>query len=236
MANPTTSTATAAAKATVTTNTISAAALAANRANAKKSTGPTTETGRAKSAANSLRHGLTAATPNFLNPEDQADFERLKQKLQQECLPATELEHQAFLRYAFSTYQAQRAQRLEADMQDRWLDDPDHPTHFHQMERFIKLTALLERRADKALHELRKLQRDRLATLHLHNELYLLEKQVPIPATLPTADLLKGHYRDISPALLALLTLSYTPEVQEMLNSPFTTDPLDSNPKAGPTK
>jgi hypothetical protein len=219
METPTISNATAAAKAPVTKKSITDAALAANRQNSQKSTGPKTEQGREKSSANSLRHGLTAASPTFLNPEAQADFERLKQQLSQECLPTTALEQQAFDRYAFSTYQAQRAQRLEADTQDRWIENPDHPEYFQQMERFIKLTALLERRADKALNELRKLQRDRLAALHIHNELYLLNKKVDLPATLPAADMLKGHYRDISPGMLAMLTLSYTPEVRDILNN-----------------
>jgi hypothetical protein len=221
MANTTTTASnhSAAAPAAAFKKTMTDAAMAANRANAKKSTGPATAPGRAKAASNSLRHGLTAASPTFLNSEAQADFERLKQQLAQECLPSTEVERQAFNRYAFSTYQAQRAQRLEADTLDRWMENPDHPTYFQQMERFSKLTALLERRADKALNELRKLQRDRLAALHIHNELYMLNKQVDLPATLPTSDMLKGHYRDISPGTLAMLTLSYTPEVRDILKN-----------------
>ncbi|MBM3762905.1 MAG: hypothetical protein FJW36_21980 [Acidobacteria bacterium] len=38
--------------------TMSEAALAANRANALKSTGPRTEKGKLKAASNSLKHGL----------------------------------------------------------------------------------------------------------------------------------------------------------------------------------
>jgi hypothetical protein len=40
-------------------STLSEAQLAANRANAKLSTGPTSPTGRAKSSRNNFRHGLT---------------------------------------------------------------------------------------------------------------------------------------------------------------------------------
>lgn len=40
--------------------------IAANRANAKKSTGPRTATGRSKSSRNALRHGLSA--PRRLDP------------------------------------------------------------------------------------------------------------------------------------------------------------------------
>ena len=36
--------------------------LAANRANAQRSTGPTSEDGRKRSSQNALRHGITAQT------------------------------------------------------------------------------------------------------------------------------------------------------------------------------
>jgi len=66
--------------------------------------------------------------------DNQTQFNILRQNLFQQCLPEGEMETQTFERYAFSMF---------------------------QMERMIKLTALLERRADKALSELGKLQRDR---------------------------------------------------------------------------
>ncbi|MBM3762109.1 MAG: hypothetical protein FJW36_17905, partial [Acidobacteria bacterium] len=48
------------------TKTMSGAALAANRANALKSTGPRTEKGKLKAASNSLKHGLYSLK-NFEN-------------------------------------------------------------------------------------------------------------------------------------------------------------------------
>lgn len=204
--------------ATATKKTLSQAALAANQQNAQKSTGPRTAEGRAKSASNSLRHGLTASSEIYLNPEDQADYETLKTRLEKECLPASELEHQTFLRYAFATYQSQRAQRLEAAAQDRWVDDPDNHQLFLHMERLTKLTGLLERRADKALAELRKLQADRLATLHLHNEQYTLETKTDIPATYPSGEILKRHYATQGPSYLSTIAMNFRPEVKAILD------------------
>lgn len=51
----------------------------ANRLNAEKSTGPTTEDGKAKSAANSIKHGLLAKTKLLSSekPEDYSDHRNL---------------------------------------------------------------------------------------------------------------------------------------------------------------
>lgn len=54
---------------------ISEAQLTANRANAQLSTGPVTDKGKAKSAQNSLKHGLTSATV-LLPTDNLAEYER----------------------------------------------------------------------------------------------------------------------------------------------------------------
>ncbi|MGA2497773.1 MAG: hypothetical protein ABSH20_08535, partial [Tepidisphaeraceae bacterium] len=46
---------------------------AANRLNAQKSTGPRTAAGKAKSALNALKHGLTSQSP-LLPTENPADY------------------------------------------------------------------------------------------------------------------------------------------------------------------
>ncbi|MGA2498005.1 MAG: hypothetical protein ABSH20_09700, partial [Tepidisphaeraceae bacterium] len=56
-----------------TTDSASAARTAANRLNALKSTGPRTAAGKAKSALNALKHGLTAQSP-LLPTENPADY------------------------------------------------------------------------------------------------------------------------------------------------------------------
>ena len=67
---------------------ISEARLAANRANARKSTGPTSPEGKAISSKNRLSFGFNSAMP-CMNDEDPEEFERLRAELHNEHRPAT---------------------------------------------------------------------------------------------------------------------------------------------------
>jgi hypothetical protein len=64
---------------------------AANRANAKRSTGPRTESGKAKSRKNAFKHGLTAQVI-VIEGEDPKEFEKLRAKLEEGFKPRTALE------------------------------------------------------------------------------------------------------------------------------------------------
>ena len=66
----------------------SPARIAANRANARKSTGPRTEAGKARSRANALKHGLTGAGV-ALPSEDAARIEAEFLQAQEEFAPTT---------------------------------------------------------------------------------------------------------------------------------------------------
>jgi hypothetical protein len=192
--------------------TMSAAAHAANRANAQKSTGPKSADGRARSAANSTGHGLQAnPTTIFINnPDERSQFDALKARLFDQCLPEGELELQTFERYAFAVFQSDRARQLEIDTQARWLNEPTNPNLFHQMERIHKLGALHERRADKALKELTRLQADRILTLEVISEHFVLGQKVHIPATYPMMQMRRTDLTKTGAGILALklLTLS----------------------------
>jgi hypothetical protein len=73
---------------------VSDAQLAANRANSLKSSGPTTEAGRASSSQNRTTHGLTRHNGSFrlLTAEDPEKFAALKSALEAEHQPMTETE------------------------------------------------------------------------------------------------------------------------------------------------
>jgi hypothetical protein len=71
--------------------TISEAQLAANRANAQHSTGPTTEAGKEKVSQNRITHGLSG-TFRLLGWEDPEQFQDLAKSLYNEHQPATDSE------------------------------------------------------------------------------------------------------------------------------------------------
>src|SRR5438552_3565726 len=66
---------------------LSAKRLAANRANAKKSTGPRTKAGKHKVSQNATTHGLTST--RCPDPRASTDFDTLRRELEEEHHPAT---------------------------------------------------------------------------------------------------------------------------------------------------
>ena len=137
--------------------------IEANRANARFSTGPTSAKGKAKAAANGLTHGLNSSPETLFaaHPDQEEAFRARAQNIRKDCQPETALEEEAFQLYTWSLFQAKRAQQFDLFTQYRWLEDPTDAKKFSQMERTMNLGAMLERRASRALNELRRLQRDR---------------------------------------------------------------------------
>jgi hypothetical protein len=65
--------------------------IAANRQNAKSSTGPRTEHGKRRSRRNAVRHGLTAETVIDVF-EDPADYQALEAEINADFRPRTNFE------------------------------------------------------------------------------------------------------------------------------------------------
>src|ERR1700730_11821107 len=80
---------------------------AANRRNAKKSTGPRTVEGRNRSKVNALKHGLTA-TQIIIFDENAEDLENFHQGLIEEMLPRGALEEQLVERIAVCAWRLRR--------------------------------------------------------------------------------------------------------------------------------
>jgi hypothetical protein len=90
--------------------------LAANRANAAKSTGPRSPQGKARSAQNARKHGFTASTFAVVRLEDLQEIAHLKDDLVAVYQPVNSQELFALERVALAQQTILRAARLEAGL------------------------------------------------------------------------------------------------------------------------
>lgn len=153
--------------------------LAANRANAQLSTGPTTPTGKAKSSLNAVKTGLTGRTV-LLPTEDAAEYERHIRAFEKELRPVGERECDLVQSLADISWRLRRIVPLEMAIfaQGRvqfanHFDDHDvalrpglielHTflTYEKQIRNLHLQEARLARRREKETAELRKLQQER---------------------------------------------------------------------------
>jgi len=142
---------------------ISPAQLAANRANAQHSTGPTTETGRAASSQNHTIHGLARHNGTFklLASEDPHGFEALKVALAAEHLPTTETESILLNTMAESHWLSNRAQNLQATCFDETTGQIADPKLFSL---YLRYETTHTRAFHKSLNDLLKLRAERRKT------------------------------------------------------------------------
>src|SRR5688500_14290279 len=89
--------------------------LAANRANAQKSTGPRTKEGKSRSRMNALKHGMCSASPLLPN-ECPATFETIKAELDQEFQPNTALSKTLFDQFIRSVWATHRLADIEREL------------------------------------------------------------------------------------------------------------------------
>ena len=91
---------------------VSARKLAANRANAQKSTGATSEEGKAKVAQNALKHGLCA---NFqvLSYENQREYDDIFERFIRAEQPANDVERELVAKMARHSWLSDRAVRCQ---------------------------------------------------------------------------------------------------------------------------
>ncbi len=139
---------------------VSDAQLAANRANAQKSTGPTTETGRATSSQNRTVHGLTRHNGDFrlLHTEDPAKFAALKDSLAQEHLPETETEAILVNTMVESLWLSQRASKLQETCSDPNTGQITDPQMFNL---YLRYATTHTRSFHKSLNDLLKLRKEK---------------------------------------------------------------------------
>jgi hypothetical protein len=141
---------------------------AINRENAQHSTGPRTNAGKQRSALNSLRHGLTAASP-VLPTEDRAAYEDHRRGLFDEYKAATPTESQLVQELADTSWRLNRIPLLEADALARALApaDAEQEVTFDIVDAHRILATLglyssrLSRQFHKTLEQLRDIQEER---------------------------------------------------------------------------
>lgn len=105
---------------------ISEKQLAANQQNALKSTGPTSEAGKAIASKNSLKHGLLAKEVVITEgdgAEDQQAFDTLLESLLAQYAPDGSLEEMLVEKIAVSYWRLRRANRFEVGLLRRELDN-----------------------------------------------------------------------------------------------------------------
>lgn len=97
------------------------AQLAANRRNAKQSTGPKTAEGKAAAARNALRHGLTSRQI-VCYKERESDYAAFHASMRQTLAPADEVEEQLVERIILCSWRLRRLARAERGLIDRQFE------------------------------------------------------------------------------------------------------------------
>ena len=131
--------------------------IAANRANAKKSTGPLTTAGKVKASLNAVSHGLTSGV-HFLKDEDPKEFHALLADLTSDYEPATHTEQILIEKMALNHWLSLRATRLQAislSIREPWQPMPK------DLGILIRYQTAADRAFHKAHTELLKLQKER---------------------------------------------------------------------------
>jgi hypothetical protein len=136
--------------------------LAANRANAKKSTGPRTPEGKARSRMNALKHGLFASQLVLPTdpPESAAQLAAIRRGLAAEIRHAGPLERLLVEMIAASLCRLGKAYRCEAGLlhdlssPDRSVESPNQTAADDAFRLLLRHEARLERLLDRCLERL----------------------------------------------------------------------------------
>jgi hypothetical protein len=127
------------------------AQIAANQANAEKSTGPKTEEGRATSCLNNFRHGLAGVQFSVLPGECEEEYATLLAGLKAEHQPRTYTECILVEKLAQHFWLSQRAQRLA----DAFIENEK------QFALFLRYQTTNDRAFHKCLDQLLKLRAEK---------------------------------------------------------------------------
>jgi hypothetical protein len=155
------------------TATASPAQIEANRANAKLSTGPTSEEGKRASSVNAIKSGLTSAKI-YIRADEQDEFDELLQLLTDQLKPGGIMQCQFFDLILHASWNIRRCMALEAKLEseaspdvDALLNDEDYARKITRLWRYKKMH---ESTLRQATAEFRKLKTE---------EFFRVESEIP---------------------------------------------------------
>ena len=132
-----------------------------NKANAQHSTGPRTETGKAASKYNAVRHGLTGKRL-LLESEDPAQYEALRLDLIVSYDPANAAELMLVEEIAQNFWRLQRARNIEAENMNIGSGGADPIIAFgvaqHHFDTIRRYMTTIERAWHRAMQQLERTQ------------------------------------------------------------------------------
>ncbi len=137
----------------------SAAQISANRANAKKSTGPKSDKGKSRSSLNAIKHGEHIKHHVILPGEPEEEYEALLDSLNAEFQPRTAFERQLVREMAESQWRLARYGRYE----QRALTEAGPNPDVDLLLKYDRLTNSANRAIDKAFNTLKGLRKIRQA-------------------------------------------------------------------------
>jgi hypothetical protein len=164
--------------------------LAANRANAAKSTGPRTSKGKAASSGNATKHAFRSRKFNY-TPEERPEFEALRDALLREMQPSGPLESEHFSHVLLTAWNLRCLDAHEADLLAPKPETPyrnpfTDPATQHGLAIINRYRADLKRELARSAREIERLQTKR-ASLYLSHPATALE----VSGRSPCADPLK---------------------------------------------
>jgi len=159
------------------------AQVAANIENARHSTGPRTEEGKARSSQNALKHGLTSNKSLLLPDEDEEEFREFASDLKATYAPFNTVEAELVDDIISIQWRRKRAAFLEARILS--AENPD----FKALNNISLIASRLKREFSATHKELMQLQVDREKNL---------DKTFEAAATIRRADIILNRSTDLA--------------------------------------
>jgi hypothetical protein len=136
------------------------AQIDANRSNAKKSTGPRTPEGKARSRENALRHGLCAPAI-LMDCEDEDQFNEMVDNLLEEWRPATTTEKMVFCKMVEQFWLSRRATTQLSESTDYLTGKDGDEEDAKRVALMLRYNQTAMQGYFRAMNELIKLQKNR---------------------------------------------------------------------------